>query len=62
MKRKLAFLFSIEANNDLWYMNWCSIRSNKLEIQYFNDLVQKTFFFHHNFLHLMISRQLAQHR
>ena len=45
MKRKLAFLFSIEANNDLWYMNLCSIRSNKLEIQYFNDLVQKNFFF-----------------
>ena len=44
MKRKLAFLFSTEANNDLWYMNWCSIRSNKLEIEYFNGLVQKTFF------------------
>ena len=55
MKRKLAFLFSTEANNDLWYMNWRSIRSNKLEIQYFNGLVQKNFF-HHDFLHLMISQ------
>ena len=39
-----GLLSSTRTNNDLWYMNWCSIRSNKLEIQYFYCLIQKTFF------------------